>query len=251
MIAIPVLLLSATPGLFETAEARVDAHASTPLFDALWSAPAEADPLGFSPEPLPQYRDDDYDYDARARSRTYLRLSGGVVTTTDSDGPDEDIEFDEGYLIGVALGRRFGEGDQPLGFALELEGLWTDQDADDGNTLDPVRDVNTLSALLNGLITFRLTDSFGLYGGAGIGAAWVDVGTSSDALNDFDSEDGAFLTWQLRAGLEFWASRAWGINLGYRFVNIDDVEINDDVGSENFELETRQHVLELGVSFSF
>lgn len=243
MIALPALLLAATPAFApEPADARPE-----PLFDALWSSPSAPSP-SFSPEPLPQY-DADRTYDDRPR--TYLRLSGGVVTSTDSNGPDEDIEFDEGFLIGLALGRHFGGGTQPLGFALELEGVWTDQDAGEQGPLEPVRDVNSLSALLNGMVNFRLTDSFGLYGGAGIGAAWVDVGTNSDALNDFDSEDGPFLTWQLRAGLQFWATQALAFNLGYRFVNIDDVKIDDDVGSENFELETEQHVLELGVSFGF
>jgi hypothetical protein len=42
-------------------------------------------------------------------------------------------------------------------------------------------------------------------------------------------------------------SDALSWNLGYRFLNVDDVEIDDGVGSSSFDLETEQHVLELGI----
>lgn len=190
-------------------------------------------------------------YDERERADNYVRLSGGLVTTRDSDGPDEDIEFDEGYLIGLALGHRFGDDRDTLGFRLELEGLWNDQDAEDEGLLEAVSDVSVIGALLNGLLDFRLSESFGLYAGGGVGAAWMDIGTESDALNDFDDEDGPFLAWQARAGLEWWSSDRVAWNFGYRFMNIDDVEIDDDVGDESFDLETQQHTLELGVTFGF
>src|SRR5262245_12172325 len=76
-----------------------------------------------------------YDYDDDddlSRDGLYLQFSGGLTTTTDSDGPDEDIEFDEGFTLAGVLGSRFGaDDDNILAFDLELEILWSDQDADD------------------------------------------------------------------------------------------------------------------------
>ena len=82
----------------------------------------------------------------------------------------------------------------------------------------------------------------------GIGAAMLDVGTESDALNDFDDEDGPFLTWQLRAGVQWQLSERVALNAGYRFLNIDDAEIDDDIGDADFDLETQQHVIDVGLS---
>lgn len=180
---------------------------------------------------------------------TYLRINGGLVTSEASDGPDEEIDFDEGFLVAVAIGQRMSSGDQPLNFDLELEGLWTDQDADSDGPIEAVRDVSVLGAMLNGTVDFRLADRFSIYGGAGIGAAWLDVGTASDGLNSFDDEDGPFLAWQAKAGIMWRFSTNTAFLVGYRFLNIDDAEIDDSLGSASFDLETQQHVLELGLRF--
>lgn len=180
---------------------------------------------------------------------TYLRINGGLVTTEESDGPDEEIDFDEGYLVGLALGQRVSSGRNPLNFALELEGLWTDQDADDDGPIQAIQDITVIGAFLNGLFDFRVADRLSLYAGAGIGGAWMDIGTESDALNDFDDEDGPFLSWQAKAGLMWRTSDSTALSVGYRFLNIDDVEIDDDIGSASFDLETQQHAIELGLTF--
>lgn len=180
---------------------------------------------------------------------TYLRVNAGLVTTESSDGPDEEIDFDEGYLLGLAIGQRMSSGTQPLNFALELEGMWNDQDADDDGPIQAVQDISVLGAFLNGVLDFRIADRFSLYAGAGIGGAWMDIGTESDALNDFDDEDRPFLSWQAKAGLMWRTSDSTALSLGYRFLNIDDVEIDDDLGAASFDLETQQHAIELGLTF--
>lgn len=180
---------------------------------------------------------------------TFLRINGGLVTSENSDGPDEEIDFDEGFLVAVAIGQRMSSGDQPLNFDLEIEGLWTDQDANTDGPIEAVRDISVLGALLNGTVDFRLADRFSIYGGAGIGAAWLDIGTESDGLNSFDDEDGPFLAWQAKAGIMWRVSTNTAVLLGYRFLNIDDAEIDDDLGGASFDLETQQHVLELGLRF--
>lgn len=180
---------------------------------------------------------------------TYIRFSGGLVTTESSDGPSEDIDFDEGYLLAFAIGQRMSSSDSPLNFDLELEGVWTDQDADDDGAIQALSELQVLGAFINGTLYFNLGDRLSLYGGAGIGAAWLDVGTETTGLNDFDDEDGPFLAWQARAGIQWAFSSGTALNLGYRFLNVDDAEIDDDLGGASFDLQTQQHVAEIGLRF--
>jgi len=181
--------------------------------------------------------------------RTYLRVAAGLNTTEDSDGPGTDVEFDDGYLVALALGRRMGASESGIGFGLELEALWTDQDTEDDGPIDAVRDVTVAGAFLNGLVDFRIADSFTIFGSAGLGPAWLDVGTESDALNDFDDEDGPFLAWQLRAGVAWHLGESTAFHIAYRFLNVDDAEIDDDLGGADFDLETQQHGIEVGLTF--
>jgi opacity protein-like surface antigen len=202
-----------------------------------------------TPDPVAAWSAPYYAMDSHTERNSYLRLSGGFVTTENSSGPDEDVEFDEGYLLGVAFGRRMGASENGLGFGLELEGLWTDQDANSNGVLQAVTDVTVIGVLLNGTLDFKVADAFSIYGGAGIGAAWLDVGTKSDSINDFNDEDGPFLAWQARAGVAWHVSDNTAFNVGYRFLNIDDAQIDDGLGSSSFDLETQQHVLEIGLTF--
>lgn len=191
------------------------------------------------------------DHSSGTKRGFYLRATGGLVTTENSDGPDEEIDFDEGYLLSLGLGHRFGAAESGLGFAVELDGVWTDQDADSDGALQAVRDVSAIGALVNGVVDFRFARVLSIYGAAGIGAAWLDIGTESDALNDFDDEDGPFLAWQAKAGLAWHFSDNVAFHVGYRFLNIDDAEIDDGIGDSSFDLETQQHVLEAGLLFGF
>jgi len=179
----------------------------------------------------------------------YIRATGGFVTTSDSSGPGEEIDFDEGYLLSLGLGQRLGASEGGVGFALELDGLWTDQDVSDSGGLQAVTDLSVAGVLLNGIVDYRVAERLSIYAGAGLGVAWLDVGTSSDSLSDFDDEDGPFLAWQARAGLAWHFNESMAFHVGYRFLNIDDAEIDDGVGDSSFELETQQHVLEAGLIF--
>ena len=52
--------------------------------------------------------DDDYDddYGGLGDNGFYVQFGGGLTTTTESDGPGEEIDFDEGFAIPVASGFR-------------------------------------------------------------------------------------------------------------------------------------------------
>lgn len=228
---------------------------TSPLLVPIAAPAVETEPSWLAPRPLfsaQEMQEHDDDHGSDTVSRAYFRITGGLVTTEDSSGPDEDIEFDEGYLISVGLGHRLGANTTGLGFALELDGIWTDQDASDSGTLQAVSDVSVLGALINGVVDFRLADQFTIYGAGGVGAAWMNVGTNSDSINDFeDDDDGPFLAWQLKAGIAWNFGASTALHLGYRFLNVDDAEIDDGIGDASFDLETQQHVLEVGLIFGF
>ncbi len=213
-----------------------------------------ADPV---PEPL-QMRDD-WDTGRRVGRPYmpwYLGVHGGFTSTRTSNNEDVEVDFDEGYLLGIALGRRFGEhSTRAASWAGELELIWTDQDVERSGpgpiVLQGSSDVTVLALYLNGLFDFLFTERFGAYGGAGIGAAWVDVGGFVDDPLDFEDESGPHLTWQLKAGLQWLFAERAALRLGYRFLNVDDVELDENAGDASFDLETRQHVIELGLLFGF
>lgn len=176
----------------------------------------------------------------------YLRVNGGLVTTEESSQGSEEIDFDEGFLLALAVGQRVTSGEHAVNFNMEIEGLFTDQDADDDGVLQAVNDVTVMAAFLNGMLTVDLAERFAFYGGAGIGPGWLDIGTESG----FDDEDGPFLAWQARAGFAWRFAESTALELGYRFVNIDDAEVDDGgVGNTSFDLETQQHGLEVGLCF--
>lgn len=213
----------------------------------------ETQPAWATPEPLfatttaaiPQ------DMHAEHHAGWYARFNVGWTTTENSDGPDEEVDFDEGFLLAAAVGHSFGRGQSATDFGLEFEGIWTDQEADTNGPAQPVRDTNVGALMLNGTIDFRIAEKFSIYGAAGLGGAWVDVGTESDTLSDFDEEDGPFLAWQAKAGIAWHFGARTALQIGYRFFNVDDVELDDDANDASFELETQQHVLEAGIVFGF
>jgi opacity protein-like surface antigen len=169
-------------------------------------------------------------------STFYLRLTGGFVTTKDSSDNGEDIEFDEGWLASVGIGDRVAS----------LTRDWTDQDTDQDGVLGPnVTDVNVGAVLLNGLLDFPLIrDTLSIYGGAGIGVSWLQIDGSG-----FDEDDGPFLSWQAKAGLAWRFTPSTAVHIGYRLLNVDNAELDDNASAASFDIETRQHSLEAGLLF--
>lgn len=182
------------------------------------------------------------------RSDWYLGLGFQTVTTRNVDGPNEEIDFDEGFAVPLSLGRRVhASEDGRFGVSVELEAIYTDQEAEDDNFFSAVRDITGINALVNGVLDYRVTEVVGVYGGLGVGVAWLDINTEDDGLSSFEDEDGPFLAWQAKAGLLFQVSDGVGIDVGYRFLNVDDAELDDTNGNADFALETEQHMLGLGL----
>jgi opacity protein-like surface antigen len=226
-------------------------HAGPATMDAFSFAPVPSSPLIVTTEPAPVFApfapaDDDH----RANGGWYFGIGGGLTSTEDSQGLSDDLSFDEGWTANVALGHRFGPIDAGhLGWALEVEALYSDQDVDADGATTASSDVSLLGGHINALLEFPVSDFVGLYAGGGLGAASISVGDFSDDLSDFSEDDGPYFSWQAKAGVRLWSSSGVSLSLGYRFVNVDDAELDDGGGAE-FDLETTQHMLELGIRFA-
>ena len=138
---------------------------------------------------------------------------------------------------------------------LEAEpvGVVTDLDANTHGPVKAVKDVAMGAILFDGIVnyTFDFEPRLSLYGGFGIGAATLDVDTHDSAGHDFDVEDGPFFAWQGRTGAAWRFAPHTTAHAGIRLLGIQDVEIDDDIGNSDFDLETRQAALEAGLIFDF
>ena len=188
--------------------------------------------------------------EAPDESPMYLTLGAGLTFNEDSPGPASDLDYDEGFALFAAIGRNFGHEDgERLGFDLEFELLYTDTDIDRSG-LQSGSDVTMIGGFVNGLFDYRLTDSTSLFVGGGLGVAALDIGDIDDGLNAFDEDDGPFLAWQLKGGARWHISDVVRLELGYRWLNVDDAEIDDDSNNVSFDLETSQHILGIGLQFA-
>jgi len=231
LLIVPIAaLLSACTLTTDPSMGGAAVNSATPLTTSAWLPSATQDGT----------RDD--------TSPWYWSLGASFVTTRSSDGPSEEINFDDGWGLQVALGRRIhGDSEADLAFDFEVEGLYTDQEADsDGG---PLNDLNTAAIMLNGLGALPVGERAEFFFGGGLGLGWLDVGTRSDGLSSFDDEDGPFFAWQLRAGLRFDVAETTQLEVGYRFLNIDDAQVDDGIGDSDFDLKTEQHSLGVSVRF--
>jgi len=180
----------------------------------------------------------------------YWSIGASLVTTQSADGPSEEIEFDEGWGLQLALGRRcFGATDDGMMLDLEFEGLYTDQEGAGSALTNPIGDLNTAALLLNGIVVLQIAEETEVFIGGGLGLGWLDVGTQSESLSSFADEDGPFFAWQLRAGVRFDLGASTELELGYRLLNIDDADIEGSSGDLDFVLKTQQHSLGVSVRF--
>jgi opacity protein-like surface antigen len=206
-------------------------------------------PLPSSPSSLPARFAVD-DERLGVESPWYWSVGASFVTTRSAEGPGEEIDFDEGWGLQLALGHRyFGATDDGMMLDVELEGLYSDQESKSSGAPRPIDDLNTAAVMLNGLVALHIADETEFFLGAGIGLGWLDIGTRSDSLSSFDDEDGPFFAWQVKAGVRFALGSATDLEVGYRFLDIDDAEIDDGIGDLDFELATQQHSVGVTVRF--
>lgn len=166
---------------------------------------------------------------AFAGQGVYLGIQGGATILEDVKSDFVKSEMETGYVISGVAGYDFGA------FRLEGEIAYRENDIDKisyfNDDTDSSGDVSAFTFMVNGYFDFENRTAFTPYIGAGIGYARVDVegkaaytswgSTTTVELDDDDSG----LAYQLMAGLAWDLSDNFALDLSYRYLGCDDIEM--------------------------
>jgi OmpA-OmpF porin, OOP family len=146
-------------------------------------------------------------------------------------GFDGDIELDDAYVFGGAVGYGFGTGVGRV--RLEANVSWRESDLDGievgGFDLDGDGEASALVGLVNAYYDLELGLPLRPYVGGGIGAARVSIDSDGGGLLDLDDEGDAF-AWNLAAGLSYDLTANLALTAGYRYLRIEGTDFDIDVG---------------------
>lgn len=178
----------------------------------------------------------------------YLQLSlGGVFSENAQDVPGGTIGFDPGFSTGFALGRSFEYGDS-LGYDIELETYYQafTVDEDDlpaiASAVDD--DAKTLAFMVNGLLDWKFTQQYSIYGGLGLGWA-KEIEYSSWDSGSLRITDSSGVAIQGRLGLAYNLGEYYDARIGYRYFKTEPIDIEDTTAGTTDELDIAQHSLEV------
>jgi len=139
--------------------------------------------------------------------------AGGFTNT----GNASSNVFTGGSAIGMAIDRPFGS------LRMEVEGRARSLVAGETNSLLPtlydVRAADGWSVMANLWRDYFFNDTFGIYGGGGIGAGGYRLTVSDPTPTSGYAQAGAF-AWQIGAGITCRASDRVTLDLGYRFFDL-------------------------------
>ncbi|MCP5432053.1 MAG: porin family protein [Alphaproteobacteria bacterium] len=166
--------------------------------------------------------------------RSYVALTGGISFLDVETTGGADLDTDTGFGGAVALGWRY-----PEGFRFELQAAFEGADFDGGGITDG--DISAIEAFVNGYYDFKDSglwrNNVTPYIGVGLGGARVKVDAGPT-----DGDDYA-LGIQGLAGLSFALTDRSELSLGYRYLWLDEVEI------DHTSLDTASHALSLTLRF--
>ena len=214
------------------------------------------------------YQGSDYDspQDDRFAFKPYFFVLGGYGFDGDLDAEDvddigdffdnlndaneESQDLQGGWQVsgGVGVDNAFLPG-----LRLELEGLFTNNDLDEFNSLE----VKTLGGLGNALYEFKL-GQVAPYLGAGVGYGRTSLNFDPD--DDLDSGEDANrilrdsgLIWQLKAGVAIPVQDTLVVDVGYRYFNgarVENTFTNAAGQIITGELDPEVHAITAGVRFT-
>lgn len=166
----------------------------------------------------------------------YLSVHGGLSILDDielaSSSGSRSLKSDSGEALTGALGYRIS----PY-FRLEAEIGYQKNETDRLYSVDKTRvangDINNLTGLLNGYIDFPVVGPITPYISGGLGLAKVEANDDDANISD---DDTAF-AYQVGAGIGFAMNEALTLDLKYRYLVVDELEIYsttfDDYSSHN------------------
>jgi opacity protein-like surface antigen len=202
----------------------------------------------------------------------YVSVFGGWSMPNDLDGDiefyysgnnfsyDFDADLDDGFTAGIAVGAKFNEW---LRGELELSGNWHDAGGDldyinYGYGYDIDGDVNALFALANLWVDIPIGTFFQPYAGGGIGFGRLDIDVDANGhygdFDLFDDDDWGF-AWQVGFGAAFVMSDNIGIDIGYRYKRINNIEFGQDffenVDVDDVDIDYSSHNIIAGIRIGF
>lgn len=241
---------------------------------------------------------------AAAANDYYVSLSGGVSLLSDSENegafdgdfttglgttiplgtvlPDGtsvgwETEFDTGFAISGALGKRFDFFRAELEVAYQANDVDTHSgvfvadsialDGEDAAVLisgldtnlgvsvgDVVADgqgqVDTIFVMANVYYDFDLGGPLKPYVGGGAGVGFVDVDYSPSATAIIQDDSTAF-AYQAMAGVTYEVGPATELFAGYRYRATTDVEVDATLFPAEFDIQNRGSIVEAGLRFTF
>ncbi len=232
----------------------------------------------------------------------YASLSGGVSLLNDSDnlgafntdfttGEGTTIpagtvlpggtsvgwtsEFDTGFAIAGALGKRKGNFRGELEVAYQNNNVGTHTDVavgggpigtEDAGVLvtgagnlgvsvadlvaDGQGDVQTVFVMANVFYDLDTGGPLKPYIGGGVGVGFVDVNYAPSATTIIDDNSTEF-AWQAMAGVAYEVSPSTDLYVGYRYRNTSDVTVTASLFDADLDIENTASVVEAGVRFTF
>lgn len=180
-------------------------------------------------------------------------ISGEFFDTVTADFYDFDIDLDNGFLVGGAVGAYFNSwvrGEVEVSYA-----KWNAQtvyDTYDSTEFGADGGIDALYVLTNVWFDIDM-GSFTPYAGGGIGGAKVNIDVDSGSIYNPDSQEWAF-AYQAGGGLKYELTDAIDIDLAYRYRAIMDFNGDDpgDDGDLQFAdgLDLKSHNVTLGMIFN-
>ena len=170
-----------------------------------------------------------------ADQQAYWNLSAGWAQPGDGDIKSNDttsgeLEYDEGWIIEGAIGNKISD----LPIAYELAISYQENEANLENEADST-DVEIWTVMANGMYLIDTSSCLTPYGLVGVGFLDYDADIDGDTV----------FAGQLGAGLCYSIDPTTCLNLEYRFLFTDDLEIHES------DVEFDSQTLQLGVTYMY
>ncbi len=154
----------------------------------------------------------------------YVKGSLKYVMPSDPEVASMNLENDNGYGLGAAVGMTFGQ----FRIEGEIATQKTDLDSigvvgDNTNVGIGSGDVRMTTYMVNGYFDIPVNDSFGFYVTAGLG-----YGTTTISIEQIDGDDSGF-AWKGGAGVFYSFTPNLTMDIGWEYVTMDDADLDVDV----------------------
>ncbi len=184
---------------------------------------------------------------AKEAGPVYVGVFGGYVRPNDlkvEDGESIDVSLKDSWAIGAKVGYIFP---QVKWLAAELEYFYlAKQDVDQAGADGDYSAHNVMANLLVRYPEGKIHP----FAGVGIGWSWATLkgsGTVGGIGTGSVDESANGFAWQVLAGLNFEITPEWSADLAYRYFQAK----YDDVGSDNVDVTSKNHMILIGVNYHF